>query len=67
MKLRKRLAKRLKEIRGEQTQAQFSRKIGIGQASLNRLLNGEQAETMDMIKTISKSLCIDVAELLKKD
>ncbi len=66
MQLRKRLAARLKALKGNQTQAQFSRRIGIGQASLNRLLNGEQAATIDMLETISRNLCIDVLELLKR-
>lgn len=63
MKLRKRLATRLKTIKGDQTQAEFSRRIGIGQASLNRLLNAEQAATIDMIETICRNLRLDITDL----
>lgn len=67
MKLRKRLAKKLKELKGDQTQAQFARRIGVGQATLNRLLNAEQAASLDVIETICRSLCLDVVELLGGD
>lgn len=63
MKLRKRLARRLRELKEDQTQAQFSRRLGIGQASLNRILNGEQSLSLDMIETICRNLCIDIVEL----
>ena len=66
-KLRVRLAKRLKEIKGLETQALFSRRIGIGQASLNRILNREQSATLDMLETICDRLKIDISELLKRD
>ena len=67
MKLRKKLANCLKKLKGEQTQAQFSRRLGIGQASLNRLLNCEQAATLDMLETICGSLCIDIVDLFGGD
>jgi len=67
MKLRKRLAKRLKLLQGEATQAEFSRRIGIGQASLNRILRSEQSVSLDLLETICNSLRIDIVELLKED
>lgn len=72
MKLRKRLAKKLKEImkeRGE-TQAQFSKRIGVGQATLNRVLNGEQSISIDRLESICNSLRLDIKDLFpefKKD
>jgi len=67
MKLRKRLAKRLKELKGTATQAEFSRRIGIGQASLNRILQAEQSVSLDLLQTICNSLGIDVVDLLQED
>lgn len=69
MKLRKLLAKKLKELmkeRGE-TQAQFSRRIGIGQATLNRVLNGEQSISIDRLEAICNSLRINIGELFRDE
>ena len=67
MKLRKRLAKRLKLLQGETTQAEFSRRIGIGQASLNRILRSEQSVSLDLLETICNSLRLDIVDRLKED
>lgn len=72
MKLRKRLAKKLKEIMKErdETQAQFSKRIGVGQATLNRVLNGEQSISIDRLESICNSLRLDIKDLFpefKKD
>lgn len=66
MKLRKRLAKRLKQLKGDSKQAEFARRIGIGQASLNRILQAEQSVSLDLLETICNSLRIDVTELLRE-
>jgi len=64
-KLRVRLAKKLKELKGSETQAAFSRRLGIGQASLNRILNKEQSVSLDMLELIADSLKVDVVDHLR--
>jgi transcriptional regulator with XRE-family HTH domain len=64
MKLRKRLAKKLKQMKGDRTKAEFSKRLGIGQASLNRILQAEQSVSLDLLETICNSLRIDVIDLL---
>lgn len=66
MKFRKRLAKKLKELKGDRTQVEFSRRIGIGQASLNRLLICEQSATLDMLERICGNLNIDIKDLFSE-
>jgi transcriptional regulator with XRE-family HTH domain len=66
MKIRKRLAKRLGELKGNKSQAEFSKRVGIGQASLNRLLNCRQNISIDMLDRICSNLKIDVCSLLSK-
>jgi transcriptional regulator with XRE-family HTH domain len=65
MEIRKRLAKRLTKIKGRTSQAEFSKRVGIGQASLNRLLQGRQNISIDLLEKICRSLEIDVSTLLK--
>lgn len=67
MKLRKRLAKKLKFLKKDSTQAEFSRRIGVGQATLNRILHGEQGVSLDVLETICANLRLDIRELLGED
>ena len=64
MELRRRLKKKLKLLMGNQTQEVFARKIGIGQASLNRILKGDQDVGIDMIEQICKFMGTSVEELI---
>ena len=67
MELNRRLRKNLKKLMGSQTQQIFARRIGIGQASLSRILKGDQDVSLNMIDGICKSLEIDISVLLAPD
>ncbi len=67
MKYRRRLARRLQQLKGRQTQSVFAKRIGIGQASLNRILNKKQDVSIDMLETMCTFLEIDICELLRLD
>jgi transcriptional regulator with XRE-family HTH domain len=67
MRYRRRLSRKLKQIKGRQTQAVFARRIGIKQSSLNRILQSKQPLNLDMLETICKFLDIDISELMKPD
>jgi transcriptional regulator with XRE-family HTH domain len=62
----KRLSKNLKRIRADTglTQVAFARKLGISQASLNRLEQASQNVALKTIETICKRLKITPNELL---
>jgi len=64
--LAKRLGNRLKELRGEQSQLQFCRKLGISKSSLNRMEEGEQNVSLRTLDTLCKRLKCDVADLFPK-
>lgn len=64
-KFRDQLAKNLKKIKGLETQASFAKKLGIGQASLNRILNREQGISLDMLELICERLKISIWDLFK--
>jgi transcriptional regulator with XRE-family HTH domain len=49
--LAKNLARKLKKLRGEQTQREFAKKLGIKQPHLNRI---EQAKENITLRTIQK-------------
>ena len=58
------MAKQLKRIQGDRTQAEFSKRLGIGQASLNRILQAQQGVSLDLLETMCNSLRVDAVELL---
>ena len=62
------LSRNLKRIRGEMelTQVQFARKLGISQASLNRLEQGSQNLSLKTIERVCKRLKMSPNELLLK-
>ncbi len=66
-RLRKVLSKKIKQLKGDQSQAEFSRKVGVGQATLNRILNCEQSVSLDLLERMCERLKIEVADLLKED
>jgi len=63
MGLAEKLAKNLKRRRGEMTQGQFARKLGISRATLNRLENAGQNTTISTLGQITKSLKCNVGDL----
>lgn len=67
MKYRRRLSRKLKQLKGRQTQTVFAKRIGIKQSSLNRILQNKQPLNLDMLETICTLLDIDISELMKQD
>src|SRR5688572_30755597 len=65
--LRKRLAKRLRELRGETSQLQFTRKLGLSQSSYNRMEMGQQNVTVDTLEVLCKRLKCDVGDLFAEE
>ncbi len=61
--LQKRLAKFIKEKRGETSQREFARKIGVSQSSITRIENHEQNVTLDTLEHLCKYYRVDIAEL----
>ena len=59
------LAKNLRARRGNLTQEQFARKLGISRPTLTRLENGAQNTTIKTLDQIAKSLRCDICELLR--
>ena len=67
MRYRRRLSRKLKQLKGRQTQSVFAMRIGIKQSSLNRILQNKQPLNLDMLETICTFLDMDISELLKPD
>ena len=61
--LAKRLGKRLRELRGKESQLQFSKKLGVSKSSLNRMELGEQNVSLSTLDTLCKKLKCDVGDL----
>ncbi len=61
--LQKRLAKFIKEKRGETSQREFARKIGVSQASITRIENHEQNVTLDTLEHLCRYYRVDIADL----
>jgi len=65
MSLSVKLANRLKSIRGQQTQGEFARKLGISRATLNRLESATQNTTLKTLEQLTKSLKCSIGDLFK--
>jgi transcriptional regulator with XRE-family HTH domain len=63
-KLERTFAKRLKELRGETSQLQFSKRLQIAQSTLNRLENLEQSASLHIVERIAERLKVPVEKLL---
>ncbi|NHK27162.1 helix-turn-helix transcriptional regulator [Parvularcula flava] len=61
---RNNLAKNIRSRRGNLTQKEFSRKLGIDQASVNRIEIGEQNITIDTLQLICDRLKCNAGDLL---
>ena len=59
------LAKNLRVRRGNLTQEQFARKLGISRPTLTRLENGAQNTTIKTLDQIAKSLRCDICDLFR--
>lgn len=66
-KTEKLFAKKLKQIRGDQSQVVFAKRIGIAQSTLNRLENCEQSITLHLIEKVADRLKIKIIDLLNLD
>ena len=65
MSLSSRLAKNLRKRRGPKSQYAFARKLGISQASLNRIENNFQNVTLATLEQLIKVLKCDIGDLFK--
>ena len=65
-RLADRLARKMRLLRGDQTQMAFAKKLGIAVSSLNRVENGAQNVTLDMLERLSRRLKCDPADLISK-
>ncbi len=61
------LAKNIRRLRGEKTQREFARKLGISSGTVARLEVAGQNTTLATLDVIMKSLNCDICELLKED
>ena len=63
-KLDKLVAKKLKAMRGDLSQVQFSKKLGIAQSTLNRIENLEASPTLYLLDQICARLKLEVVDLI---
>jgi len=61
--LLKRIAERFKKLRGNESQLQFAKKIGVSQSSLNRIENKDQNISLYVLERVSTRLRIDIKDL----
>jgi DNA-binding Xre family transcriptional regulator len=61
--LARRLSKALARFRGEASQNQFARRLGISNASLNRLENQVQNISLKTLEQLCRALKCDVVDL----
>lgn len=64
--LRQRLAKFIKEKRGELPQRVFARKIGVAQSTIMRIENMEQNVTLDTLETLCNVFHVEIQELFPR-
>ncbi len=62
--LRKHLAKKIRYLRGDMTQREFARKIGVSKSTLHRIEMGEQNLGLDAIEQICRKLKCNLSDLL---
>ena len=65
--LENQLARFLKERRGEQTYAQFSRKLGLPPSTLHRLEQGSQSITLRGLQQILRKLKCCLADVFPEN
>jgi transcriptional regulator with XRE-family HTH domain len=63
--LRKQLANELKRRRGEMSQLQFARLLGVDGSSLNRIENQIQNVSIDTLEKFCRNLNCEVSDLFK--
>jgi transcriptional regulator with XRE-family HTH domain len=65
--LLRRLAKGLAHFRGEESQNRFARKLGISNASLNRIENERQNVSLATLEKLCLYFNCDIADLFPPD
>ena len=65
--LAKRLAKRLRELRGDVPQYRFAKRLGISKSSLNRMEIGDQNVSLRTLERICQRLRIDITDLFARE
>ena len=66
VQLRQRLARFIREKRGEMPQRDFARKIGVAQSTIMRIENLDQNVTLDTLESLCKVFHADVADLFPR-
>ena len=66
MTLAQRLAANLRARRGDRTQEEFARRLGISRPTLNRLEAAAQNTTLKTLEQISRALRCPVGELFEE-
>ena len=64
MSFAKNLAENLKKRRGKMSQDNFARKIGVSNATVNRIENQAQNTTLSTLQQIAKALKCSAGDLL---
>ena len=64
-KLEENISKNLKKLRGDLSQVQFSKKVGIAQSTLNRIENLEASPTIHLLEKVARKLKVRVEDLLE--
>lgn len=63
VQLRERLAKFIREKRGETPQREFARKIGVTQSTVMRIENLDQNVTLKTLETLCRAFHTDIGDL----
>ena len=63
--LAKKLAKNLREMRGDMTLKEFERKTGISYATLSRIESSQQNVSLETIEQLCFSLKCNISDLFK--
>ncbi len=61
--LARRLAKGLAQLRGEESQNRFSHKLGVSNATLNRIENRRQNVSLSTLEKLCRNLNCDIVDL----
>jgi putative transcriptional regulator len=65
--LRRRLARGIAQIRGEQSQNEFSRRAGVSGPTINRIENEIQNVSLDTLEKLCIRLDCEIGDLLPPD
>jgi DNA-binding XRE family transcriptional regulator len=64
--LKRRLAKYIRSRRGNASQKEFARKIGVAQSTIMRIENEDQNVTINTLEQLCKAFKCDIDELFPK-